>query len=420
MIYYSFGHNGNVGRFYNSFMKSLPNDNDFAFFVNNGEITISNYNDVIEKIIDDNKDINCFISMTNKSKYSWQNYLGIDDKNIDIDYHENFGKIINEIYGTYCADITNIINFVPINGLLINKKTWLKFGGFTEDIKQDIDLDLYEKILIDSEKVCLMKGLYLYNFHEHPKIKDKIIIIPVHNQLPYLIKCISTVISHTKSFKLIVVDDGSTDDETIEWIDGNTDKFDLVRNKTAMGFSIACNKGIDYAMQKFDFNCLCLLNSDTEIVTNNWFDKVEHYFKENEKLGLASVVSDNATHQSIENVGMYLKNIDRKPICNTQLVHGFCFFIGKNLISTIGRFDDDKFPHYGSEDDYSLKSIKYGFKNIIVGAVFVSHKGQSSYTTDIRANYIKKSYPNLINRWTKKYVDECLKNSLEIQKLLNQ
>lgn len=417
MIYYSFVHNNCVGKFYNDFMKSLPDDNDFAFFVNDGEFVISNYNDIIEKIINENKGINCFFSMTNRPKYRWQNYLGLDDENTDIEYHKNFGKTVNEIYGTYCADITNIITFAPLNGLLINKKTWLKFGGFTEEVIQDIDL--YEKINIYSEKVFLMKGLYLYNFPERPKIKDKVIIIPVHNQLPYLIKCISTVISHTKSFKLVIVDDGSTDKETIDWIDGNTDKFDLVRNKTAKGFSIACNKGIDYAIQNFNFNCLCLLNSDTEIVTNDWFDKVEYYFKENNKLGLASVVSDNATHQSIKNVDDYLKNIGIKPMCDTRLVHGFCFFIGESLIKTIGRFDDDKFPHYGGEDDYSLKSIKYGFKNIIVGAVFVSHKGSTSYTSDIRTNYVKKSYPDLINRWTKKYVDECLEISDKIQKRLN-
>lgn len=194
----------------------------------------------------------------------------------------------------------------------------------------------------------------------------------------------------------------------------------VLRNKTAKGFSKACNRGIDYAMKNYDFNCLCLLNSDTEILTNNWFDKVELYFEQNEKIGLASVVSDNATHQSVVDVEKYLNEINKKPTYDTKLVHGFCYFMGKNIINTIGRFDDDKFPHYGSEDDFALKSIKYGFKNILVGSVFVLHKGHRSYSSETRTEYVKKSYPDLINRWNKKYVDECLEISYEIQKMLNQ
>lgn len=396
MIYYSITYKSDI-EFCNRFMSTLPNDNDFAFFIINGSFDTLNYNDTIEQIINEYDNVDCFVPVTN-----------IDRKITDI----NFGKNIQNIFGNYCVNVTESINFVESKCVLINKKTWINIGGFKEN--------LFKTIISNKVEVYQMKGVYVNVFPEKKEIKDKVIIIPVHNQLPYLISCISTVISHTKNFKLIIVDDGSTDKDTIDWLDSHSKEYVVLRNDTAKGFSIACNKGIDYAMEHFDFYCLCLLNSDTEIKTNNWFEKVERYFQENENIGLASVVSDNATHQSINDVEKYLKNINEKPTLETRLVHGFCYFMGKNIIESIGRFDDDKFPHYGSEDDFALKSIKYGFKNIIVGSVFVLHKGHRSYSSETRSTYIKKSSPDLLNRWTKKYVDECLEISYGIQKILNQ
>jgi len=250
-------------------------------------------------------------------------------------------------------------------------------------------------------------------------MKDKVIIIPVHNQLSYLIKCIDSIVENTKKFKLIIVNDGSTDNETSDWINKNLVNHHIITHTKPLGFSMACNDGIDYAMRNFDFNCLCVLNSDTEIVTNNWFNIVEKKYSSNEKIGIAGVVSDNATFQTITNVPLYMKNINNKPTLETKLVHGFCFFISKKLINTIGRFDNDMFPHYGSEDDYSLKAVQYGFKNIIVGSVFVKHIGSMSYTPKLRLNITSKSLPDLFNRWGKEYVKKCVNETNNIMKTIN-
>lgn len=249
--------------------------------------------------------------------------------------------------------------------------------------------------------------------------KQQVIIIPVHNQLPYLIKAIESVIRKTKEYELIIVDDGSTDYNIREYLSSNEGIFTLLINETAQGFSAACNKGIQYAIDNFDFNCLCLLNSDAEVVTENWFDKVEHYFVNGENVGVASVMSDNAMAQTVKNVPEYLKVIDSKPAVLTRICHGFCFFMSKKVIETIGLFDVETFVAYGGEDDYALRSIKYGFNNIIVGSVFVKHHGEASYSPSVRSKFIKTTLPTLQRRWGYKYVADCVNQANKIGQYLN-
>jgi len=251
-------------------------------------------------------------------------------------------------------------------------------------------------------------------------MKKQIVVIPVHNQLPYFIKALESVITHSPDAVIIVVDDGSTDKETSKYLANNKTKYIFLKNDVAEGFSSACNKGMRYALENFDFNCLCLLNSDAEIDTPNWFTKVEKYFIQLKNTGVASVMSDNAMAQTVKDIPNYLRRIHRKPYMYSPLAHGFCYFISKKLIDKIGLLDEVAFPHYGSEDDYSLKSIKNGFKNIIVGSVFVKHNNETSYSHDVREQYVKVSLPTLIDKWGKKYVDECVKKYIAACKRINR
>lgn len=239
--------------------------------------------------------------------------------------------------------------------------------------------------------------------------KSQIVIIPVHNQVEYFKRALGSVMKYSPDAVVIVVDDGSTDKATREYLSANEGVYEFIYNETAQGFSAACNKGIQYVLDNFDFNCLCLLNSDAEVVTENWFDKVEHYFEHGDNVGVASVMSDNAMAQTIKNIPEYLKTIDSKPAVLTPLCHGFSYFISKKLIESVGLLDDKLFPSYGSEDDYSLKSLKAGFNNIMIGSVFVKHKGEASYSSAVRSRFVKKTLPLLMNKWGARYVSNCVK-----------
>ena len=246
--------------------------------------------------------------------------------------------------------------------------------------------------------------------------KDKVIIIPVHNQLHLLKECIESVLLYTENPKIIVIDDGS-DKETQEWIIDNCPI--VIRMNDAMGFSYSCNKGIDYAIENYDFNCLCLLNSDTRIESETWFRKVEECFIVGDKIGIAGVMSDNALAQTVKNKPEYIRNINDKPTVYSYLIHGFCYFIGIDLLMTIGHLDEYLFPHYGSEDDYSMKSLAAGYKNLVVGSVFIHHHNSASYSDKQRNTIIKRSAPDFHNRWGINYINRCGVQSVKVGNYIN-
>ena len=79
----------------------------------------------------------------------------------------------------------------------------------------------------------------------------------------FLRNCIESILNQTyKDFKLIIVDDCSTDNsiQTIESY--KDDRIVLIKNKRKRYNGGSRNVGIDYALQNVDFDYLCFLDSD--------------------------------------------------------------------------------------------------------------------------------------------------------------
>ena len=150
-------------------------------------------------------------------------------------------------------------------------------------------------------------------------------------------------------------------------------------------------------MDHYRFNCLCVLNSDTEIITEGWFEKVEQDMVAENNVGIAGVLSNNAESQSVEEQH-YLCNMEKRPTVECPLIHGFCLFLSTNLLKKVKHYNHETFPNYASDYDFCLNSIKAGFKNILVGRVFVRHFGKKSGITDdmkLVKDTLAKKWPNL-------------------------
>lgn len=252
-------------------------------------------------------------------------------------------------------------------------------------------------------------------------MKDQVIIIPVHGQLAYLKACVESVYAKTTDPKVIIIDDASPDAETTNWIREKQEIYNyaIIKHEIPKGFTSSVNEGMEYAIERYNFKCLCLLNSDAEIITDHWYDIVEWYFKNGDNVGLASVMSDNALAQTVRNFGQYMNAIGKKPAVYSILLHGFCYFINKELIEKIGTFDAELFPHYGSEDDYSMESMKAGYRNLLVGKVFVHHANSKSYTEAQRQMIIRQSVPNLTNKWGRGMINRCGRVTIKAGEYIN-
>lgn len=249
-------------------------------------------------------------------------------------------------------------------------------------------------------------------------MKKNYIVIPVHNQLHHLKKCVSSIEKFTNDYEIVIVDDGSTDRQTTEWIVSHVNSYKII-NPVATGFSKACNSGISFVKDNFDYNFICLLNSDTEIIIDDWLNIIENEIFGISNPGVGSVVSNNAGYQTIEKVDEYLEDIENRKTYECTLAHGFCFIMTKNAIDKIGLLDEVYFPHYGSEDDYALCSSKKGLSNFLISKILVLHHASASYTPERRRELVSKSYPDLVRKWTSGVVQSACEEMDSIRIELN-
>jgi GT2 family glycosyltransferase/glycosyltransferase involved in cell wall biosynthesis len=233
--------------------------------------------------------------------------------------------------------------------------------------------------------------------------EDVDIIVCVHNALQDVKKCLDSVITNTSEpFNLIIVDDGS-DEETNSYLEQFAKlhhKCKLIRNATALGYTLAANVGIRTSQAPF----FVVLNSDT-IVSPNWLDRMCRAMSRDEKIGVVGPLSNTASWQSIpklSNNGDWASNelprgisvnqmaalVKKYSACihpQVPLLNGFCMMVRKALVDEIGIFDEENFGQgYGEEDDFNLRACQAGWRTVIADDAFIYHAQSKSYSNETR------------------------------------
>ncbi|WDV45730.1 glycosyltransferase family 2 protein [Clostridiaceae bacterium M8S5] len=219
---------------------------------------------------------------------------------------------------------------------------------------------------------------------EKYNLKPKVsIVIPVYNQIEYTKMCLKSIKRHTDvDYEIIVINNGSIDD-TEEYLQRQQNIISI-HNKTNLGYPKAINQGI--AIARGDY--IILLNNDC-IVTKEW---VKRLIKASNipRVGIVGVMSNYAQHPQlimlldydIENIDKITKQIQKKydnRYFYVTRILGFCMLIKKEVIKKIGGFDDTFGMGFFEDDDFSLRAILSGYKNIIARDVFVYHYGSATF-----------------------------------------
>ena len=247
------------------------------------------------------------------------------------------------------------------------------------------------------------------------------VIIPVHNALEDLKRCLHSIeIKTTTPITLILINDASDESTTsflIEYSKRNNAIYAETNKDTPKGFSRASNLGITLA-KGADY--YCILNSDTIIGTAGWNDKIMFVGDSHPDTGILSVVSNCATSQTlffpkyikITKIDSIVQSLTDHRYPTIALPNGFCYIIKKQVVCRIGMFDASIFPHYGSEDHYSLVARKANIISRIVDDVFIWHKGQASYGQE-RDQIVKETIKRLKREHGDKFVQDLVKTNCE-------
>ena len=207
------------------------------------------------------------------------------------------------------------------------------------------------------------------------------VIIPVYNALDDVKLCLDSIIKNYdfKDGEVIVIDDCSREDTAnfLKKFGAEHPEFRVDKNEENLGFVKTCNKG----MKMVQGDIVILLNSDT-IIPKFFQEKILDCFNSDEKIGVASPIASKSwlykiplpKFYSIEKMNELLrkKHTPKYPIIPSA--EGFCFCIKKQVIDDIGYLDEAYGKGYHEEVDFSYRSIKAGWKNVLIDDLYVYHR----------------------------------------------
>jgi len=215
------------------------------------------------------------------------------------------------------------------------------------------------------------------------------IIIPVHDALAYLDKCLASLQKvEDVNFEVIIVNDGSNV-ETVNYLN-QFPQLDVLHSQQSEGFISACHKGVQRSIGKY----LLFLNSDTELIEPFSFRKMLDIFKYNDKVGVvgAKLLYPNDTVQhfglvwdskQMNYVHFAIGKDKNDPIvCTNQtfdVISGACFMVIRDLWDKVGGFDKIYSPGYWEDTEFCLRAKELGYVNICCAEAVLYHYQSKSF-----------------------------------------
>ncbi len=219
------------------------------------------------------------------------------------------------------------------------------------------------------------------------------IIVPIHNAAEDLRICIERLLAYTPEFaKILLIDDCSTDPKIAEILSlhEKTSNIRILKNSENCGFTRTVNRGIEEAAEED----VVLLNSDAR-VTPRWLESMLVAAYSAPRIATVTAMSDRAGAFSAPQMGndnklpegvdeiSYARAFRRRSLGLYPRVptgNGFCMFINRDCIKSIGMLDAQAFPRgYGEENDFCMRAVRAGWQHIIDDCTYVFHDRSKSF-----------------------------------------
>jgi GT2 family glycosyltransferase/glycosyltransferase involved in cell wall biosynthesis len=245
-----------------------------------------------------------------------------------------------------------------------------------------------------SVRQALAANPFLAEDGETSRARPIDVVVPIFNAADDLAACISSVARHTRHpFRLVLINDGSTDPRIASWLDGirgAAARLIIIDRPDARGFVRTVNEG--FALSS-DADVL-LLNSDT-IVSAGWLEKMAAVARSRLDVATVTPLTNNGTICSVPialednpipagyDVDGFAALVEKTsfrifPVAPTGV--GFCMLITRRALDIVGPFDAAAFGEgYGEENDFCQRAIRAGLVNLIADDTFVYHKGRASF-----------------------------------------
>jgi len=219
------------------------------------------------------------------------------------------------------------------------------------------------------------------------------VVVPVYNAPADVRACVASVLAHLRpDVRLVLIDDASPDPDIAAYFAEleplRHPQLVLLRNEVNLGFTGTANRGMQLSRSD-----VVLLNSDT-IVSRGWLDALLHCAATDATIGTITPFSNNAEICSIPRfcednpwpggrdpdaygAAIAAAAVPTYPDIPTGV--GFCLFLRRAMLDSVGAFDPIFGAGYGEENDLCLRAARAGWRNVLADNAFVVHTGGRSF-----------------------------------------
>ncbi|MDK2917584.1 MAG: hypothetical protein PWQ37_317 [Candidatus Petromonas sp.] len=221
------------------------------------------------------------------------------------------------------------------------------------------------------------------------------IIIPTRDYANVLDNCLKSIYEKTtfKKYEVIVVDNGSSQQETFELFRKYKTKYNnfrVLRLDIPFNFSKLNNEAVKIS----EGNLLLFLNNDTEVITPEWLELMAGYaqrkhiaavgaklYYPDDTIQHAGVILGIARKAGHAYVGCNKNDIGYfarlKLVYNYSAVTGACMMMRKEVFEELGCFDE-KLEVAFNDIDLCIKAISKGYYNVLIPNVELYHHESKS------------------------------------------
>ena len=221
------------------------------------------------------------------------------------------------------------------------------------------------------------------------------VIVPVYRGEAETLACLASVLDGGSRVRhrVVVIDDCSPEPSLSAALRdlAAAGRILLLRNDTNLGFVESVNRGMALSRTAD----VLLLNADT-LAPPGFLDRLYRAAASDPAIATVTPLSNNATAYSLpappgdpadpwdlpyDAVDAICQTVNAGVVRDIPTAHGFCMFIRRAALDDVGPFDAAAFgTGYGEENDFSLRALLRGWRNVCAADVYVRHVGVVSFS----------------------------------------
>jgi GT2 family glycosyltransferase len=233
-------------------------------------------------------------------------------------------------------------------------------------------------------------------------VKTLYIILPVHNRrdtTEQFINCLNK--QKYKNYKLILVDDGSTDDTDI-FVKKTLENSVVLYGHGQLWWAGSLQKGFYWILENniSHDDIVLIINDDTMFDENYLSNAISIFNNYNKNILLFSLNYSIQTKNvidcgvTVDWLKLEFNQSNKMEEINCLSTRGLFINVGDFI--KVGGFYPDKLPHYLSDYEFTIRAIKMGLKPII-------NKDIKIYCDELKTGYNRRSNYKNIKDYFKKY-----------------